>query len=250
MKDEKEHEKRNFDNSAFEYLVKWRNKSYMHLSWLSFDTLVHDNPPHGKSRLYRFVKMLPRDEDGFIIEYPPNTPEDQYYNPNFCEVERVVACSLDWDNDTRFYWQQGCSEILSALCEVNQGGYVYSDPFMLPVNEERDGAPNYYAIVKHPMCLSWIMKRLSSPEPAPNGDTSSERPNALTPYSSAEEMFADLELMFQNCHLYNRDPSSIIVMMCAKLEEVYRQKRAAFEERQAEFNNIQLAMKIEGEEVK
>ena len=94
------------------------------------------------------------------------------------------------------------------------------------------------------------MKRLSSTEPAPNGDNPSERPNALTPYSSAEEMFADLELMFQNCHLYNRDPSSIILMMCEKLEEVYHQKRAAFEERQAEFNNIQLAMKIEGEEVK
>ena len=75
--------------------MKWKHQSYTHLSWLSYEELVADNPPHGKSRFYRFVKMLPRDDSGMIIEYPANTPPEQFYNPNFTEVERVVACSRD-----------------------------------------------------------------------------------------------------------------------------------------------------------
>ena len=150
------------DNSAFEYLVKWKHQSYLHLSWVSYDHLLGDNPPHGKARLLRFVKMLPRDESGLIIEYPPNTPDETFFNPNYTEIERVVLSNKDLDVDLETFWRQGCEEIYQAICEVNQGGYYYADPFMEPVDEERDGAPGYYSIVKVPMCLRWIKQRLDA----------------------------------------------------------------------------------------
>ena len=152
------------DNSAFEYLVKWKRQSYLHLAWLSYDTMVNDNPPHGKSRLYRFVKMLPRDDNGSIVEYAPNTAEEAFFNPNYCEIERVVACSKDMELDMRGFWQRGCRDILTALCEVSGGGYVYIDPFMDRVDEVRDGAPGYYEVVKHPMWVKKIMEKLSGAE--------------------------------------------------------------------------------------
>ena len=73
--------------------MKWKHQSYLHLSWVSYDFLLNDNPPHGKSRLLRFVKMLPRDEMGLIVEYPPSTPTESFFNPNFMEIERGVLCS-------------------------------------------------------------------------------------------------------------------------------------------------------------
>lgn len=152
------------DNKTFEYLVKWKHQSYLHLSWMSYDQMVNDNPPHGKSRLYRFLKMLPRDDNGFIVENAPNTPEEAFFNPNFCEVERVVACSKDMALSTHGVWQRGCREILTALCEVVVGGYVYIDPFMEKVDEIRDGAPGYYEVVKRPMWVAKIMAKLSAAE--------------------------------------------------------------------------------------
>ena len=122
--------------------------------------LLNDNAPHGKSRLLRFVKMLPRDESGLIIEYPPSTPDESFFNPNFLEVERVVLCNKDLDVDLETLWQQGCEDVYDALCEVTRNGYNYCDPFMNPVDEVRDGAPGYYDVITKPMCLSQIKKRL------------------------------------------------------------------------------------------
>lgn len=206
------------DNKAFEYLVKWKHQSYLHLSWLSYDQMVADNPPHGKSRLYRFVKMLPRDDNGYIVENAPNTPEEAFFNPNFCEVERVVACSKDMALSTHGVWQRGCREILTALCEVAVEGYVYIDPFMERVDEVRDGAPGYYEVVKHPMWVAKIMAKLSAAERElmredgvlfegwwrRRGVRRSEGGGVEEAYKSDQEFFADLELLFSNCHLWAR----------------------------------------------
>ncbi len=98
--------------------MKWKHQSYTHLSWLSYEELVTDNPPHGKSRFYRFVKMLPRDDSGMIIEYPANTPPEQFYNPNFTEVERVVACSRDININLEDLWFEYAEEIIEAMNSV------------------------------------------------------------------------------------------------------------------------------------
>lgn len=57
-------------------------------------------------------------------------------------------------------------------------------------------------------------------------------------YSSIEEFFRDMELMFSNCHLFNSDPQSGIVIMCNKLEEIYAEKKAAYYEKFYEMNEI------------
>ena len=76
----------------------------------------------------------------------------------------MVACSKDMELDMRGFWQRGCRDILTALCEVSGGGYVYIDPFMDRVDEVRDGAPGYYEVVKHPMWVKKIMEKLSGAE--------------------------------------------------------------------------------------
>ena len=35
----------------WEYLVKWREKAYMHCEWILEDEILADDPPWGKARL-------------------------------------------------------------------------------------------------------------------------------------------------------------------------------------------------------
>jgi hypothetical protein len=58
--------------------------------------------------------------------------------------------------------------------------------FRHPVDEERDGAPDYYQTVKTPMDLGTVLSRLQSGA-----------------YSSAERWQRDIDLIWENCELYN-----------------------------------------------
>lgn len=75
-----------FPDDAFEYLVKWRNESYLHVSWVKVDEINQDNPPHGHGRLIRFIKQLPVDSNGMIIEYPPTTKMEEFFSPSYVTV--------------------------------------------------------------------------------------------------------------------------------------------------------------------
>jgi len=54
------------------------------------------------------------------------------------------------------------------------------------VDEDRDGAPNYYQIVKNPMDLGTIVNRLY-----------------LEIYQTPTEFWNELGLVFKNCNYYN-----------------------------------------------
>ena len=224
--------------------MKWKHQSYAHLSWLSYEELVTDNPPHGKSRFYRFVKMLPRDDSGMIIEYPANTPPEQFYNPNFTEVERVVACSRDININLEDLWFEYAEEIIEAMNSVCINGYYYIDPFMNKVDEERDGAVGYYSIIKKPMWMNLIMQKFENTKKAHNHPEVKVEEGEV--YQDATGFFDDIELMFSNCHLYNKDPECGIVIMCSKLEEVYGKKKAAYYERYNEMNEMKVSLTIDG----
>ncbi|ORX84482.1 hypothetical protein BCR32DRAFT_291291 [Anaeromyces robustus] len=78
-----------------------------------------------------------------------------------------------------------CERILNDLKNYAE----HSAPFLNKVNK-RD-APNYYEIIKKPMDLSLMTRKLKGLQ-----------------YNSKEEFESDLELIWSNCLAYNTDPKS------------------------------------------
>ncbi len=65
---------------------------------------------------------------------------------------------------------------------------------------------DYHKIIKHPMDLGTIKKRLET-----------------NYYYSAKECIQDFNTMFTNCYVYNK-PGEDIVIMCQSLEKMFLQK--------------------------
>uniref|UniRef100_A0A663MG99 Bromodomain testis-specific protein n=1 Tax=Athene cunicularia TaxID=194338 RepID=A0A663MG99_ATHCN len=103
-------------------------------------------------------------------------------------------------------------------CQTNQLQYLqrvvmkamwkhnFSWPFHEPVDAAALNLPDYYSIIKKPMDLSTIKKRLEH-----------------NYYTKAAECIEDFKTMFSNCYIYNK-PSDDIVFMAQELEKVFMQK--------------------------
>ncbi|XP_059558629.1 bromodomain testis-specific protein-like [Myotis daubentonii] len=84
--------------------------------------------------------------------------------------------------------------------------HSFSWPFQQPVDAVRLELPDYYTIIKNPMDLSTIKKRLENKY-----------------YVEASECIEDFRTMFSNCYLYNK-PGDDIVLMVKALENLFKQK--------------------------
>uniref|UniRef100_A0A8I3WJ49 Bromodomain testis-specific protein n=1 Tax=Callithrix jacchus TaxID=9483 RepID=A0A8I3WJ49_CALJA len=82
----------------------------------------------------------------------------------------------------------------------------FSWPFQRPVDAVKLKLPDYYTIIKNPMDLNTIKKRLENKY-----------------YVKASECIEDFNTMFSNCYLYNK-PGDDIVLMAQALEELFMQK--------------------------
>ncbi|KAF5911125.1 hypothetical protein HPG69_001092 [Diceros bicornis minor] len=91
--------------------------------------------------------------------------------------------------------------VLKALWKHN-----FSWPFQQPVDAVKLQLPDYYTIIKNPMDLNTIKKRLEHKY-----------------YAKASECIEDFNTMFSNCYLYNK-PGDDIVLMAQALEKLFRQK--------------------------
>ncbi|NXQ45674.1 BRDT protein, partial [Catharus fuscescens] len=108
----------------------------------------------------------------------------------------------------------------SSGCQTNQLQYLqrvvmramwrhnFSWPFHQPVDAAALNLPDYYTIVKKPMDLGTIKKRLEH-----------------NYYTKAAECIEDFKTMFWNCYMYNK-PGDDIVFMAEELEKVFMQKIA------------------------
>ncbi len=76
-------------------------------------------------------------------------------------------------------------------------------PFHVPVNPEELGLPDYFNVVKKPMDMSTIKKKLEEGK-----------------YSNPQEFVDDTWLMFNNAWLYNKKTSRVY-KSCTKLSEVF-----------------------------
>jgi CCR4-NOT transcriptional regulation complex NOT5 subunit len=90
-------------------------------------------------------------------------------------------------------------------------------PFHQPVDASKLNLPDYHRIIKHPMDLGTIKKRLET-----------------NYYFSAKECIHDFQTMFTNCYVYNK-PGEDIVIMCQTLEKLFLQKVAQMPQEEHEI---------------
>uniref|UniRef100_H3C9H8 Bromodomain containing 4 n=1 Tax=Tetraodon nigroviridis TaxID=99883 RepID=H3C9H8_TETNG len=84
--------------------------------------------------------------------------------------------------------------------------HQFAWPFHAPVDAVKLNLPDYYTIIKTPMDMGTIKKRLEN-----------------SYYWNAQECIQDFNTMFTNCYIYNK-PGDDIVLMAEALEKVFLQK--------------------------
>ncbi|KAG8127274.1 hypothetical protein E2320_014200 [Naja naja] len=94
-----------------------------------------------------------------------------------------------------------CNGILKELVSKKHAAYAW--PFYKPVDASALGLHDYHEIIKHPMDLSSIKRKMENRE-----------------YHDAQEFASDLRLMFSNCYKYN-PPDHDVVAMARKLQDVF-----------------------------
>nr|XP_027211850.1 bromodomain-containing protein 3-like isoform X1 [Penaeus vannamei] len=87
--------------------------------------------------------------------------------------------------------------------------HQFAWPFHQPVDAVKLNLPDYHKIIKHPMDLGTIKKRLENKY-----------------YWSAKECIQDFNTMFTNCYVYNK-PGEDVVLMAQTLEKIFLTKVAA-----------------------
>ncbi|XP_044120452.1 bromodomain-containing protein 3 isoform X2 [Neovison vison] len=99
-----------------------------------------------------------------------------------------------------------CDSILKEMLSKKHAAYAW--PFYKPVDAEALELHDYHDIVKHPMDLSTVKKKMDSRE-----------------YPDAQGFAADVRLMFSNCYKYN-PPDHEVVAMARKLQDVFEMRFA------------------------
>lgn len=84
--------------------------------------------------------------------------------------------------------------------------HQYSWPFQQPVDASKLNLPDYHKIIKQPMDLGTIKKRLEN-----------------NYYWKAQEAIDDFQTIFDNCYIYNK-PGEDVVVMAQALEKVFKAK--------------------------
>uniref|UniRef100_A0A3B4B125 Bromodomain containing 4 n=1 Tax=Periophthalmus magnuspinnatus TaxID=409849 RepID=A0A3B4B125_9GOBI len=101
---------------------------------------------------------------------------------------------------------RSCARLLKEMLSKKHVAYAW--PFYKPVDVKALGLHDYYDIIKHPMDLSTIKKKLDNRQ-----------------YKDAQEFAADVRLMFSNCYKYN-PPDHDVVGMARKLQDVFEMRFA------------------------
>ncbi|XP_054033281.1 bromodomain-containing protein 2 isoform X2 [Dryobates pubescens] len=94
-----------------------------------------------------------------------------------------------------------CNGIIKELLSKKHAAYAW--PFYKPVDASALGLHDYHEIIKHPMDLSTIKRKMENRD-----------------YQDAQEFAADVRLMFSNCYKYN-PPDHDVVAMARKLQDVF-----------------------------
>ncbi|XP_069842401.1 bromodomain-containing protein 3 isoform X3 [Dendropsophus ebraccatus] len=107
-----------------------------------------------------------------------------------------------------------CDSILKEMLSKKHAAYAW--PFYKPVDAEALELHDYHDIIKHPMDLSTVKKKMDGRE-----------------YQDAQAFAADIRLMFSNCYKYN-PPDHEVVAMARKLQDVFEMRFAKMPDEPAE----------------
>ncbi|KAM4595691.1 bromodomain-containing protein 4-like isoform 1-T2 [Fundulus diaphanus] len=99
-----------------------------------------------------------------------------------------------------------CARLVREMMSKKHATYAW--PFHKPVDAKALSLHDYHDIIKHPMDLSTIKKKLDNRQ-----------------YRDAQEFAADVRLMFSNCYKYN-PPDHDVVSMAHKLQDVFEMRFA------------------------
>nr|XP_020662817.1 bromodomain testis-specific protein [Pogona vitticeps] len=99
-----------------------------------------------------------------------------------------------------------CNEILTEMFSKQHASYAW--PFYEAVDVTTLGLEDYHDIIKCPMDLGTIKKKMENYE-----------------YKDTQEFAADVRLMFMNCYRYN-SPDQEVVTMARKLQDVFEMQFA------------------------
>ncbi|XP_035510412.1 bromodomain-containing protein 4 [Morone saxatilis] len=95
--------------------------------------------------------------------------------------------------------------------------HQFAWPFHSPVDAVKLNLPDYYTIIKNPMDMGTIKKRLEN-----------------SYYWNAQECIQDFSTMFTNCYIYNK-PGDDIVLMAEALEKAFLQKVSEMPQEETEI---------------
>ncbi|XP_075041812.1 bromodomain-containing protein 3 [Mixophyes fleayi] len=107
-----------------------------------------------------------------------------------------------------------CDSILKEMLSKKHAAYAW--PFYKPVDAEALELHDYHDIIKHPMDLSSVKKKMD-----------------VRDYQDAQAFAADIRLMFSNCYKYN-PPDHEVVAMARKLQDVFEMRFAKMPDEPAE----------------
>lgn len=107
-----------------------------------------------------------------------------------------------------------CDSILKEMLSKKHAAYAW--PFYKPVDAEALELHDYHDIIKHPMDLSTVKKKMDGRD-----------------YPDAQGFAADIRLMFSNCYKYN-PPDHEVVAMARKLQDVFEMRFAKMPDEPAE----------------
>lgn len=94
-----------------------------------------------------------------------------------------------------------CNNVLRELLKKSSQNVTW--PFLEPVDPVKLGIPDYFDVIKNPMDLSTVRRKLE-----------------MGQYTSAEQFEADIRLIISNCLTYNA-PDSDVVTLCRGFERLF-----------------------------
>jgi hypothetical protein len=107
--------------------------------------------------------------------------------------------------------------------------HKWAFPFNAPVDHVALGLSNYLDVVKRPMDLGTVRRKLERSGGVENADGSNDA-SLYAPYTNCEELNRDVMLTFANAKLYNPPPTDVHVMATA-LEEFWAPRWEALRSR-------------------
>ncbi|KAL1457188.1 hypothetical protein WDU94_001846 [Cyamophila willieti] len=150
-------------------------------------TIEHTPPLHATPS--KSAKVNTRRESGSLVKKPQRISEE---SPGQASSSKTPL------------WYKYCSEIIAELFHKKHQNYAW--PFYTPVDVEKLGLTDYFDIIKKPMDLGTVRKKMRNRS-----------------YKTAKEFADDVRLIFSNCYKYNPPDHNVVTMA--------RQLSAVFEDR-------------------